>query len=264
VRTRKLGTTIRLLTFNTLFLGQPRPRLRALRQAISGMELDVVCLQEILWRRHLSCIATGFPNVAYVPYGPAVKGGLLTLSRWPIEEHRYIEYRVHSGSRPDLIAWLLSKGLLITRISIAGRLVTVVNTHLLANHGGDWSRSNPYARAEEAALNQLGKAVLLERRDPVVVVGDLNVPRGSWLLDEFLAKAGLQDVLAGDRRPTYRPTPKIPTPTALDHVLVRPRQSQDVAVEAELVFQERIPLPGGRAVYLSDHFGIKASIQLSD
>ncbi len=259
-----MGTSIRLLTFNTLFLGQPRPRLRALSQALEGMELDMVCLQEILWRRHLSSIATDFLHAAYVPRGPAVKGGLLTLSRWPMEEPRYLEYRVRSGRRPDLLDWLLRKGLLITRISIAGRPVTVVNTHLLANPTGDWSRSNPYARAEEAALSQLAEAVSMDRPDPLIVAGDFNVPRGSWLFDEFLAKAGLRDVLAGDRRPTYRPTRKIRTELALDHVLVRPTPSQEMAVEAKLVFQDRMSLPGGRAVHLSDHFGIEASIQFSD
>jgi hypothetical protein len=43
-----MGTSIRLLTFNTLFRGRPRPRLQALSQALDGMQLDVVCLQELL------------------------------------------------------------------------------------------------------------------------------------------------------------------------------------------------------------------------
>jgi endonuclease/exonuclease/phosphatase family metal-dependent hydrolase len=259
-----VGTSIRLLTFNTLFLGQPRRRLRALGHALDGMELDVACLQEILWRRHLSGVARAFPHAAYVPRGPLVKGGLLTLSRWPIEEHRHLAYRVRSGRRPDLLDLVVRKGLLVTRISIAGRPVMVVNTHLLANPAGDWSRNSPHARAQAAALHQLAEAVSVDRRAPVVVVGDLNVPRGSWLLDELLARAGLRDVLAGDARPTCRPTPKIPTARALDHVLVRPLPAQEMAAEAELVFQDRAPLPGGRAGYLSDHFGIAASIQLSE
>lgn len=185
------GTSIRLLTFNTLFLGRPRPRLRALSQAFEGMGLDVVCLQEILWRRHLSSIATQFPHAAYIPCGPAVKGGLVTLSRWPLEEPRYLDYRVRSGRRPDVLHRLVRKGVLITRISIGGRPVTVANAHVLANPTGDWSRSNPYARAEEAALNQLAEGVSMDHREPLLVVGDFNVPRGSWLLDEFLARAGV-------------------------------------------------------------------------
>ena len=259
-----MGTSIRLLTFNTLFRGQPRLRLEALRRALAGMELDVVCLQEIVWRRHLSSIATALPHAAYVPRGPALRGGLLTLSRWPLEQPRYLDFRVRSGPRPEVLHWLLRKGLLITRVSTPGGPVTIVNTHLLANPTGDWSRPSPYVRAEAAALNQLAEAVSADRRDPLVVVGDLNVPRGSWLLDEFLAMAGLRDVLAGDRRPTYRLTPKIRTSTALDHVLVRPLPSQELAVSARLVFQERVSLPGGRAVYLSDHFGVEASIRLGE
>ena len=77
-------------------------------------------------------------------------------------------------------------------------------------------------------------------------------------------RAGLRDVLAGDPRPTYRPTPKIPDPGALDHVLVRPGISRDMGAEADLVFEEPVPLPGGGAVYLSDHVGVQASIQLGD
>lgn len=80
----------------------------------------------------------------------------------------------------------------------------------------------------------------------------------------FSPGPGLRDVLAGDGRPTYRPTQRFPNPLALDHVLVRHAPLQQISVEAELVFQERMSLPGGRAGYLSDHFGIVASIQLSD
>jgi endonuclease/exonuclease/phosphatase (EEP) superfamily protein YafD len=260
---------LRLLTFNTFFFDHPRPRLRALSEIIDRSGLDVVCLQEILWRRNLSMarsITTPFPYAAHVPHGPMVKGGLLTLSRWPIE-HRYVEYRVRSASGrwPYRLDWLLRKGLLVTRISIAGRHVAVVNTHLLANSDGDWSRTNPYARAEEAELNQLAEVLTTIDPDlPLLVVGDFNVPRGSWLLDEFLARSGLRDVLAGDPRPTFRPTPRIPTSRALDHVLVRHSQAQNLAVEADLVFEEPIPMPCGRSVYLSDHYGIEVLVRLDD
>ena len=178
-----MGTGIRLLTLNTLAGGAQEPRLRVLGQALAGMRLDVVCLQEMVWRRHIPSVTSEFPHAAYVPRGPFVRGGLLTLSRWPISPPQFIGYRVGSGPRPDFLDRLLRKGLLRTRISIAGWLVTVINTHLPANFGGDWSHGNPYARAEEAALAQLTVAITTETRDPVVVMGDLNVPRGSWLLN---------------------------------------------------------------------------------
>jgi hypothetical protein len=74
------------------------------------------------------------------------------------------------------------------------------------------------------------------------------------VLQEFIAATGLRDVLAGDRRPTYRPTPEFPAPPAFDHVLVR----GGLAGRADLVLQDPVTLAGGRSSYLSDHYGIAA------
>src|SRR5688500_19611551 len=43
---------LRLLTFNTLMRGDVRPRLRALAAVLDRSRYDVVCLQEVLLRRH--------------------------------------------------------------------------------------------------------------------------------------------------------------------------------------------------------------------
>jgi len=102
------------------------------------------------------------------------------------------------------------------------RLLTFNTPHLLANLSGGWSRGNRHARAEEAALKQLADALSVDHPDPLLAVGDFNVPRGSWLLGEFLARAGLHDVLAGDRRPTYRPTPRIPASIRLSDWGIEP------------------------------------------
>ena len=71
-------------------------------------------------------------------------------------------------------------------LSRAGTRVVVVNTHLVANYGGEWTRENDYARLEHAELTQLAGALEgLDAEQPVVVAGDLNVPSGTWLFDEF-------------------------------------------------------------------------------
>ncbi|MDR6322910.1 endonuclease/exonuclease/phosphatase (EEP) superfamily protein YafD [Actinoplanes couchii] len=131
---------------------------------------------------------------------------------------------------------------------------TFVNTHLSANRDDDWAPGNRYSAAQRAEF-----AVLAERISridgPVVVVGDLNVPRESAALAGFLGATGLRDVLAGDTRPTYRPTPGWPSPPAFDHVLVRPA---DLQFRADLVFQDEVRLPGGGMAYLSDHYGVEA------
>jgi endonuclease/exonuclease/phosphatase family metal-dependent hydrolase len=226
----------------------------------------VVCLQEVVWRRNLALLrglATSLPHAAYRPTGPAITGGLVTLSRWPIERWRYVVYRVRMTGPVPRIDWLVRKGLLIADVRIAGQSVTIVNTHLIANSDGDWSRTNAYARGEQAELSQLADELNgIDASTPVVVAGDLNVPRDAWLFDEFLSRAGLTDVFAGRAEPSYRPTPRFSPSQAIDHVLVRPSLGHQFVTDARLVFQERVSPPDGQSIYLSDHYGIEARLEL--
>jgi endonuclease/exonuclease/phosphatase family metal-dependent hydrolase len=262
-----MGLRFRVLTFNTLFFGEVRLRMRMLGEILDRSMFDVVCLQEVLWRWHwkeLRDICRTFPHVACATQGPAITGGLVTLSRWPIAERRYVVYRVRTARRRPRVDWFLRKGLLITRCEIAGHPVTVVNTHLLANSDGDWSEANRYSAALRAELLQLAQELqALDPDVPVLVAGDFNVPSGSWLFDDFLATTSLRDVMAGDTRPTYRPTPRLRTVPAIDHVLVRASPYHRVVAEAKLVFEEAVLLPDNRRVHLSDHYGIESRIELA-
>jgi endonuclease/exonuclease/phosphatase family metal-dependent hydrolase len=266
-----MGTSLRVLTLNTYnsrLVGRLGARRRALGEILDRSLFDVVCLQEIVWRwnvTELRAICRTYPHAACAAHGPVATGGLVTLSRWPIVEHRYAAYRVRTARRRPRPDWFLRKGLLITRLAIAGHPVTVVNTHLLANVDGDWSRTNRHSLALRAELRQLAEELAtVDAAVPMLVMGDFNVPRDSWLLDEFLATAGLRDVLAGDTRPTYRLAPGLHATTAIDHFLVRPSPSQSLLASATLAFEEPIVLPGDRPVHLSDHCGIECLIELGD
>lgn len=252
---------LRLLTFNTLFRGSARPRLRALGGLLDRSGLDVACLQEVVARRNLALLraaAPSFPHAAWAPHGPLVRGGLVTLSRRPIARQRSVVYRVRGGRHlRSLSDSLIRKGVLVTELDVCGETVVVLNTHLLANYDDDWSPDNRFAVAERAELRQLAEVVAgVDGGLPLVVVGDLNVPAGSWLVDELLEATGLHDPLAGRPEPTFRFAP-----VAIDHVLVRPAGPRRVSVEARIVHREElVELPRGRAVHLSDHFGIEATI----
>jgi endonuclease/exonuclease/phosphatase family metal-dependent hydrolase len=179
-------------------------------------------------------------------------------------ERRHVVYRVRAARRRPSLDRFLGKGLLLTRIEIAGQPVTVVNTHLMANLDGDWSRTNPHSIALLAELHQLAEELATVDADvPMLVMGDFNVPTDSWLFDEFLVVAGLRDVMADDTRPTFRPTPRFRTTRAIDHLLVRPSPSNGVVAHAELAFEEPVSLPGNRSIYLSDHYGIESAIELT-
>jgi endonuclease/exonuclease/phosphatase family metal-dependent hydrolase len=221
---------VRLLTFNALIRGDVRARLSALVPFLSGY--DVVCLQEVMWRHHAALLSRTFPHFSAFG-GPLLKGGLVMLSPHPITSARFIRYPITRPYRPELI---MRKG---AQIAVVNGL-TIVNTHLSAH----------FARIQRIELDHLA-GVLSSVASPLVVVGDLNVSRPS--LSPFLGKAGLDDALAGDKRPTYRPTEEFPRPPAFDHVLTR-----GVKASAEIVLQDAVQLRDGRSAYLSDHYGVEA------
>jgi endonuclease/exonuclease/phosphatase family metal-dependent hydrolase len=249
---------LRLLTFNALMKGDVRPRLGALGAVLRDSRYDVVCLQEVLFRRHARLLRRAAGQFGHHAWsgGVLLSGGLVLLSRWPVRTARFTRYPRVGPARPE---YLMRKGAQVAVLESPDGPVVIANTHLSANRDDDWSPGNRYTRVARAELAHLAAGLAtVDPALPVVVVGDLNVPRDSVALAEFLAATGLTDVLAGDTEPTFRPTPQWPAPPAFDHVLVRPAPGREVSAEARLVFREPVPLSGGRQGYLSDHYGVEA------
>lgn len=257
--------TVRLLTFNTLFRGSARARLRALGEVLERSEYDIVCLQEVTSARNLAAlrrVARSYHQVGYAPAFPIVRGGLVTLSRLPLTGQEFTLFR---PARPVRREWLMLKGVLVTRHRVGDLPLTVVNTHLSANRDDDWSAANRYTRVEAAELRQLGGVVraaeLTGPAGPLVVAGDFNVPRDCATYRDFVRATGLRDLLAGHREPTYRPTARWPDPPAIDQVLLSVPPAQAVRSRAAVVLREAVRLADGREEYLSDHFGIGVELR---
>jgi endonuclease/exonuclease/phosphatase family metal-dependent hydrolase len=246
---------VRVLTFNTLFRGETRARVGALAELIERSDYDVVCLQEVISPRVLALLRRGTPSYSHVVHGPVfplVRGGLVTLSRHPVTRRHYQPFTLARPARPE---WLLGKGALFTRVRLPSGHLTVVNTHLSANLDMDWSPSNAYTKAEQAELRQLAAAInRIPGTEPLVAMGDFNVPRDSAYFQEFVSAAGLKDALAGDTEPTYRPD--YADIGAIDQLVVRP----GLQANARVVFKEKVLLPSGRSTVLSDHYGIEATL----
>ncbi len=255
-------TELRLLTFNALMKGDVRPRLTALGALLRDAGPDVVCLQEVMFRRHASLVRRTAARYGHHAWSGAVllRGGLVLLSRWPIRTARFVRYPRTAPARAE---YVMRKGAQVAELSTPGGPLAVVNTHLSANRDDDWSPANRYTRVARAELGRLAGALAgIGPALPVVAMGDFNLPRGSAALADFLAGTGLTDAMAGDTEPTYRPTPQWPAPPALDHVLVRPAPDRQISARARLVFREPVSLPGGREGYLSDHYGIETVLTL--
>ena len=247
----------RVLSFNTLYKDEPRVRLRALAEALTDSDYDVVCLQELLIPPNFSLLRSltkrAFPYAAYGPRLPVVAGGLLTISRIPLVGHRYQVLAEPEKWRRDLV---LRRGVLLARFAADGEFFTVANTHLSPNRESDWSKAAPFTRVQQAELARLAKAVRrIDSGEPVIAVGDFNVPRDSWLFEGFEAASGLRDAFAGTAATTFRPVPGLDG-AALDQVLVSPA----LTAEAEVVLQDLVPMADGRERYLSDHYGVAARI----
>lgn len=262
-----------LLTLNCF--GVPtfatRPRLLALARELNQSPYDVVCLQEVqthAYARLLTAACTAYGASASEPFLYAPKGGLLTLALAPIARQEFILYRERSVvSPPALMDWALHKGVLLTELAVGGWMVVVLNTHLNANYLGRWGKGGRYAEIERRQLLQLAEIVRAQPADALVVAaGDFNIPRGSWLYDEFLEASGMYDPLADDPRPTLRLPPGLPARLAMpiDFTMLRLPALPGLTVRSGYCLDRRLPLTGRRAGYLSDHIGVELRLAWDD
>jgi endonuclease/exonuclease/phosphatase family metal-dependent hydrolase len=261
-------TTFSLLTLNCY--GVPAPgtsrRLSLLATILNHEDLSAVCLQEVqanTYCKQLVRACTSYPVNAYEPFVHAPKGGLLNLSKHPMQQSEFVLYDERGlWYSPALADWILHKGVLISRLNTGDFPVVIMNTHLTANYMGDWSRRNPYAKHEHNQLQQLAHLVQLQPSDSLVLVcGDFNIPRGSWLYESFLEASGLSDPLSGSTQPTLRPRPALPAryTMPIDFAFVRRPHQCELKIESRLRFQEQIKHEGRRS-YLSDHCGVELTL----
>jgi len=257
--------SLSLLTFNTFaILNWDTPfRVNALVQELDKLEAEIVCLQEIhqhLFRRTLTAATPYHVDAIHAPKRGRPRGGLLTLSRLPVVRHNYVPF-VEQGRwmHLEIMDRMLDKGILVTHYDIDGLPIIVVNTHIMANYAADYGRTGTPALRQQSQLRQLADDIQAMPSDALVMlVGDFNLPRGSWLYEEFLEASGMEDTLEGDARPTYRPLPGVPSHYALpiDFVFVRQPKTRTVSTRSNLCLDRPVRLVGGYHNFLSDHLGI--------
>ncbi len=261
--------TFSLVTLNCF--GVPAPgtsaRLRTLARLLDDHPASVVCLQEVQTRPYCKLLlqaTTRYHAAAYEPFIHAPKGGLLTLARARIDGREFVLYRDRGlWYTPALADWLLHKGVLITRLVVHGQSVVVLNTHLTANYMGNWGRGNAYAEQEHAQLMQLAELVQAQPLDALVVVaGDFNIPRGSWLYDSFMAETRLFDPMDGSDEPTLRSRRGLPSRylAPIDYTLLRVPALRHCHIESNRIFEEPMMLSNGRKAHLSDHVGVEVCV----
>lgn len=261
--------TFSLLTFNVYGVptGGTSARLRTLARHLNDEPFRVVCLQEVqthVYRKLLLQSTPPYRHAAYEPFLHAPKGGLLTLSKLPLESSQFVLFRERGlWYTPALADWILHKGALITRMKLDGLPLVVINTHLTANYMGNWGRGNAFAEQEYRQMMQLCEIVNDESPDALVVVaGDFNVPRGSWLYEEFLRESRLIDPLGESMKPTLRPRPNWPSRyfAAIDYTFLRLPSLHNCRLESRTRFEDALMLSNGQKAHLSDHIAVEVCV----
>jgi len=96
----------------------------------------------------------------------------------------------------------------------------------------------------------------------IILCGDLNFPRASFLYEELVIQNGLTDPLLDDPRPTYRPFPLVPSKwkTSLDYILYRIPDGKDFNVQADILPIEDSSQKNALRRFLTDHCALTLSI----
>ncbi len=246
-------------------------RLPRLVRELHRHSTSLICLQEIQQNAYLPLVMRGlrgYPHFAFHPNRFAPRGGLLTASRLALEHAGFASYR---NQGPWLSATFgdrfLDKGLLFAHLRVGRRPLIVVNTHLNVNYSGNWSRTNYFARIAHEQIQQLAEWVRAQPPEVLMIVcGDFNFPRASFLYEELLAASGLTDPLMDDPRPTYRPFSIAPARWALpiDFILIRVPPGLGVSVTADILAIEDTRTPRVRQRFLTDHCALTLELVWND
>ncbi len=251
-----------LLSLNTfglpLFLGWSR--LTRLMGQLDQFPTSVVCLQEIQQNAYVPLIHRGLPQHKHHACEHnwfAPKGGLFTAARQPFLSSEFVAYENRGRALSAGIAdWALNKGVLVSRLESGGRAIVIMNTHLHANYAAHWERGDAMSKIQRDQVLHLARMINDQPSDALVIVcGDFNFPRSTFLYDELVAEAKVIDPLAADPRPTYRPFPLIPQKYALpiDFCFVRVPAWRGLELRADIVEIEDTTKTFRAQRFLTDH-----------
>jgi endonuclease/exonuclease/phosphatase family metal-dependent hydrolase len=251
-----------LLTLNTFGLPFILTwwRMLGLAHELTRLAPTIICLQEVQQKVYVPIFRRGLHDYPYLVLkgrGMMPKGGLLTASRCQIICARF--YPFPNRGRwwgIGFFDWLLQKGFLLVELEVDGRKVIVINTHLHANYSGDWRPENWMARIQHEQVLYLTEFARILPKDALILMcGDFNFPRSTYLYDEFIEQSEFVDPLLNDPRPTYRPLPLFAAnwDIPIDYIFYRPPDLVDLSVSSDVIQVEKSSAQNRLNRFLTDH-----------
>ncbi len=266
---------IRLATLNVWALPEPigrdvQVRIDAIGARLPDLGLDVVAFQEVWTRDAAARLLRAGERAGLVHgwYGDGTfgKGGLLVLSRLPIEEVHFEAYSVTGAAEKAAnLEYLSGKGFATVRLETPSGPLVLVTTHLHARY----SSSAPHRHVPQ----RTGQAVQLatrfaDSREPIVALGDFNFREGETDYRVLTDILGLQDVAAllDERQNTTLHTSPYRNPTGVDRrkdfIFVRSGANHALLPKSiRRSFDEIFEIAGAPGSY-SNHAGLVTEIEL--
>ncbi len=252
-------TTVRLLTWNTLWDRYDAPRIATARRRpllladLAAADADVIALQEAepeLLRMLLAepWVRAGYTLAADPGGRDVAECGLLVLSRLPVREAGTHLLRPH-------------KAVTAVTVDTATGPLVVAATHLSSDHSQDGSGRR------EAELTRLAEG-LGGVEAAVVLLGDFNDRRHG--AEGPAAALGMRDAWSevhgpADDTPTFDPVVNPLAAVAslsgraarLDRILLRSGAARVTAA----ALRGDVPAAAADGLYISDHFGVEATVE---
>ena len=265
---------IRLATLNVWALPEPigrdvSARIDAIGRSLSSLQLDLIAFQEV-WTRDAGrwlCDAGRDAGLRHVWSGGVDAGGLLLLSRYPIDEVSFERFALQGEAERVVmnLEYLSGKGFATARVSTPAGPLLVVNTHLHARYGSAAKhRHTPHRTVQAIQL----AASFMGRAEPVAVLGDFNFREGEPDYQVLTGILGMADVAMalGNRQNTilntnvYRRASG--TDRRKDYIFARSGGDQNLVPHAVArSFDDRFEI-GGEPANCSDHAGLIGDFEI--
>jgi endonuclease/exonuclease/phosphatase family metal-dependent hydrolase len=184
-------------------------------------------------------------------------GGLVTASKIPFVSYDFLPFPNRGKWWSIGFAdWALRKGVLVTTFDVEGQEVIVLNTHLHANYLGSWHRDGMLSKIQSDQVRYLAEQAKAQSKDALIMIcGDFNFPRETFLYEELAGVSGFIDPLKNDPRPTYRPVSILASKwsVTLDFIFYRKPDRIDIDINADILCVENSRANNDRSKFLSDH-----------
>jgi len=239
-------------------------RIKYLISELIKLRADVICFQELVFLKKVKRISKIFEDIGYrtfyTPGKRINRGGLLVASRYPIICSEYFKFKNQATLFSfQLTDRLLSKGYQKIKIEVNGKIVTIINTHLVSLY------KNISVKENKILLKQFSELLdgIKTGRERTIVAGDFNISLTDNLYKEIEEKTYLFDPLRGGNLITVAKNNtqrknfyKIRKDARLDYILI----SKDLKNISQGIILNDLYLVRGKKINLSDHYGLMMEV----